>query len=30
VYSEDKRPLYEREPDFARLKKLIDKFRTTG
>jgi 2-oxoglutarate ferredoxin oxidoreductase subunit beta len=30
VYREDKRPLYERKPDFARLKKLIDKFRTTG
>jgi 2-oxoglutarate ferredoxin oxidoreductase subunit beta len=30
IYKEDKRPLFERGPDFARLKKLIDKYRTAG
>ncbi|MGA2172315.1 MAG: thiamine pyrophosphate-dependent enzyme [Sedimentisphaerales bacterium] len=30
VYRDDKRPLFEREPDFARLRSLVDKFRTTG
>lgn len=30
IYKEDKRPLFEREPDFVRLKKLIDKYRTAG
>ncbi len=30
IYREDSRPLFEREPDFARLQTLIDKFRTTG
>ncbi len=30
IYSQDSRPLFEREPDFARLQTLIDKFRTTG
>ncbi|MFH1371925.1 MAG: thiamine pyrophosphate-dependent enzyme [Planctomycetota bacterium] len=30
IYREDKRPLFEREPDFDRLQKLIDKFQTTG
>jgi 2-oxoglutarate ferredoxin oxidoreductase subunit beta len=30
VYHDDKRPLFEREPDFARLRTLVDKFRTTG
>jgi 2-oxoglutarate ferredoxin oxidoreductase subunit beta len=30
IYHQDNRPLFEREPDFARLQTLIDKFRTTG
>jgi 2-oxoglutarate ferredoxin oxidoreductase subunit beta len=30
IYRQDSRPLFEREPDFARLQTLIDKFRTTG
>ncbi len=30
IYREDKRPPFEREPDFDRLQKLIDKFQTTG
>jgi 2-oxoglutarate ferredoxin oxidoreductase subunit beta len=30
IYHQDSRPLFEREPDFARLQILIDKFRTTG
>ncbi len=30
IYREDSRPLFEREPDFARLQTLIDKFRTAG
>jgi 2-oxoglutarate ferredoxin oxidoreductase subunit beta len=30
VYSDDKRPLFEREPDFSRLQNLIYKFRTAG
>lgn len=30
IYHEDNRPLFEREPDFARLQTLINKFRTTG
>jgi 2-oxoglutarate ferredoxin oxidoreductase subunit beta len=30
IYSEDKRPLYEREPDYDRLQKLIDKFKAVG
>jgi 2-oxoglutarate ferredoxin oxidoreductase subunit beta len=30
IYSQDKRPLLEREPDFTRLQTLIDKFRTAG
>ena len=30
IYREDKRPLYERQPDFTRLRKLIDKFKTAG
>lgn len=30
IYRQDNRPLFEREPDFARLQTLIDKFRTTG
>jgi 2-oxoglutarate ferredoxin oxidoreductase subunit beta len=30
IYKEDKRPLFEREPDFVRLKKRIDKYRTAG
>jgi 2-oxoglutarate ferredoxin oxidoreductase subunit beta len=30
IYREDKRPLFEREPDFNRLQSLIRKFRTTG
>jgi 2-oxoglutarate ferredoxin oxidoreductase subunit beta len=30
IYREDKRPLFERELDFARLQSLIGKFRTAG
>jgi len=30
IYREDKRPLFEREPDFARLRTLIGKFRDAG
>ncbi len=30
IYKEDKRSLFEREPDFARLQTLIDKYRTAG
>ena len=30
IYRDDKRPLFEREPDFARLQNLIYKFRTAG
>ncbi|MBN2019664.1 MAG: hypothetical protein JW749_05505 [Sedimentisphaerales bacterium] len=30
IYSDDKRPLYERQPDYNRLQKLIDKYRTAG
>jgi 2-oxoglutarate ferredoxin oxidoreductase subunit beta len=30
IYRQDNRPLFEREPDFARLQALINKFRTTG
>jgi 2-oxoglutarate ferredoxin oxidoreductase subunit beta len=30
IYRQDSRPLFEREPDFARLQTLMDKFRTTG
>jgi 2-oxoglutarate ferredoxin oxidoreductase subunit beta len=30
IYRQDSRPLFEREPDFARLQTLIDKFRTAG
>jgi 2-oxoglutarate ferredoxin oxidoreductase subunit beta len=30
IYHQDSRPLFEREPDFARLQTLIDRFRTTG
>jgi 2-oxoglutarate ferredoxin oxidoreductase subunit beta len=30
IYREDKRPLFEREPDFNRLQSLIGKFRTAG
>ncbi len=29
IYHQDKRPLFEREPDFIRLQTLIDKFKTT-
>jgi 2-oxoglutarate ferredoxin oxidoreductase subunit beta len=30
IYREDKRPLFEREPDFNRLQSLIGRFRTAG
>jgi 2-oxoglutarate ferredoxin oxidoreductase subunit beta len=30
VYRDDKRPLFERQPDFARLQSLIGKFRAAG
>jgi 2-oxoglutarate ferredoxin oxidoreductase subunit beta len=30
IYRQDSRPLFEREPDFARLQTLIDKFRAAG
>ena len=30
IYREDKRPLFEREPDFVRLKKLIDKYQSAS
>ncbi|MCJ7728931.1 MAG: hypothetical protein MUO27_03505, partial [Sedimentisphaerales bacterium] len=30
IYREDKRPLFEREPDFTRLQSLIGRFRTAG
>ena len=30
IYREDSHPLFEREPDFARLQRLIDKYRTMG
>ncbi len=30
IYRDDKRPLFEREPDFVRLQTLIGKFRTAG
>ena len=30
IYRQDSRPLFEREPDFARLQTLIDKFQTSG
>lgn len=30
IYRQDSRPLFEREPDFARLQTLIDTFRNTG
>jgi 2-oxoglutarate ferredoxin oxidoreductase subunit beta len=30
IYRQDNRPLFERQPDFARLQTLIDKFRTAG
>lgn len=30
IYQQDSRPLYERQVDYARLQKLIDKFKTAG
>jgi 2-oxoglutarate ferredoxin oxidoreductase subunit beta len=30
IYRDDKRPLFERAPDFSRLQNAIDKFRTAG